>query len=575
MAKLQLYINKSLRGYKNLVNINPEDSTSRHIHDYRHALEAIVYDHTRSNVFFLITYLEEGIMLSVLRTVAASDSDDHIAATIFVPDAMPVSADELTSICDCIADALPDDGRDLSAEAVADLRRLFAKDYPMADDSSVRMPSSGRNYAFALYSGQYPSLQHFFRKRFLVPGAHSYAGLLLIENAKGAEGTANLSCVSLPDTAILIPGKPSREGFTPHIAGKPFEKPLLWPAGSELEIQWRRTGFSSVNRIVAPCAGESVTDTPDTSLARKTISSSSFYITEQGTHRSVGSFMIKVNGIDIDEPQSFTYADLHNAKVEISSPGYFAFSGRFDLASSTHALVQMKQLHRTYRFDLPLNTPDPVEAIRIYLKTTKPITQCPIDGYEVTGDGIVEGAGVSNSMVYVGGHSRRIIRYAIAGSLAALLLGFLLGWLTFRSIDKGPHTAPVAVETAAPEPTIPQTPEPVTEPEEEPEIAVPEPTDYTAAVAYLDENKIWARADMETIPGLEGLYDDINNYNFDRILTYWAPLLEGSANFRTVAKAVAGAPGKRDPHTGDHNPTYITAGDEAIRWRSYTYWVDP
>ena len=149
--------------------------------------------------------------------------------------------------------------------------------------------------------------------------------------------------------------------------------------------------------------------------------------------------MIKVNGKDIDEPQSFTYADLHNAKVEISSPGYFAFSGRFDLASSTHALVQMKQLHRTYRFDLPLNTPDPVEAIRIYLKTTKPITQCPIDGYEVTGDGIVEGAGVSNSMVYVGGHSRRIIRYAIAGSLAALLLGFLLGWLTFRSIDKGPH----------------------------------------------------------------------------------------------------------------------------------------
>ena len=80
---------------------------------------------------------------------------------------------------------------------------------------------------------------------------------------------------------------------------------------------------------------------------------------------------------------------------------------------------------------------------------------------------------------------------------------------------------------------------------------------------------------MEAIPGLEGLYDDINNYNFDRILTYWAPLLEGSANFRTVAKAVAGAPGKRDPHTGEHNPTYITAGDDAIRWRSYTYWVDP
>lgn len=28
MAKLQLYINKSLRGYKNIVNINPEEEVA-------------------------------------------------------------------------------------------------------------------------------------------------------------------------------------------------------------------------------------------------------------------------------------------------------------------------------------------------------------------------------------------------------------------------------------------------------------------------------------------------------------------------------------------------------------------
>ena len=114
----------------------------------------------------------------------------------------------------------------------------------------------------------------------------------------------------------------------------------------------------------------------------------------------------------------------------------------------------------------------------------------------VTGDGIVEGAGVSNSMVYVGGHSRRIIRYAHSrqpgGSAPSLAY-----WV-------GSHSAPSTKartqlrgsgdgSTRTHNTTDSRA---VTEPEEEPEIAVPEPTDYTAAVAYLDENKIWARADM-------------------------------------------------------------------------------
>lgn len=574
MAKLQLYINKSLRGYKNLVNINPEEEISRHVHDYRHALEAIVYDHSRSNVFFLVTDLEKGILLTVLRTVAGSGADDHLAATVFIPAGMAIAPDGLISLCDSIATALPADGNDLTAEAAGDLRLLFSKDYPVADDAPVRLPSAGRAYACAFYGRPGLSLRDYASRSFIIPGAPSYAGVLLIDGARAADTTADITCSPLPATTVLRPARATREGFAPYIAGHPFTHPVLLPSGYEVEIQWRHPGFNTVNRIVTTGTGDNVVDTPDTSQARKTISPSSFYITEQGTQRSIGSFMIKVNNIDIDEPHSFTYAELHDAKVEISSPGYFAFSGHLDLASSTQALVQMKQLHRTYRFDLPLNTPDPVEAIRIYLKTKKPITECPIEGYEVTGEGILEGAGVSNSMIYVGGTSRRLVRYAIAGSVLSLLLGFFIGWLAFHSTPSAPHPAPAPVVAEVPAATQPQ-PAPVAETPEPVEETAAAP-DYAVAAAYLDANKSWARADMEAIPGLTGLFDDLNTYNFDRILTYWAPLLDSSANFRTVVKAVAGSVGKRSPDTGEHSPAYVNNADDAsIHWRSYTYWVDP
>ncbi|MDE6526340.1 MAG: hypothetical protein K2L75_03715, partial [Muribaculaceae bacterium] len=477
-------------------------------------------------------------------------------------------------VCASVASALPSDGRDLDSESVADLRLLFAKDYAVDPDAPARLPSSGRIYAFAMCdSGS--ALRQYASRRFIVPEASEYAGLILADDAKAAEGTPDLTQDTLPQTAVLTPAGATAEGFTPYIAGRPFTKALLLPAGFPVEVRWKRPGFSPVNRIVTPAQGITTLEAPDTSLSRKTISASSFYITEQGSQKSIGSFMIKVNGVDIDEPQSFTFAELNDAKVEISSPGYFAFSGHLDLATSAQALVQMKQLHRTYRFDLPLNTPDPVEAIRIYLKTRKPITKCPIEGYEVAGNEILEGAGVCNNLVYVGGGSRRIIRYAAAACAAALLIGFFIGWLAFHSPAPAPkhrpQPAPVAAAPAQTEPVAQPVQEPVQEPEPE---AATEP-DYKEAVAYLDSHKAWARDEMEEIPALKGLYDDINNYNFHSILTYWAPRLNQSANFRSVTRAVAGASGKRSPKTGSRSPAYINSGKQSIQWRAYTYWVDP
>ncbi len=58
MNKLQLYIYKSLRGFKSVRNINPEENVQRHIRDVRKALEILDYDPNEKYLFYLISYIE-------------------------------------------------------------------------------------------------------------------------------------------------------------------------------------------------------------------------------------------------------------------------------------------------------------------------------------------------------------------------------------------------------------------------------------------------------------------------------------------------------------------------------------
>ena len=94
-------------------------------------------------------------------------------------------------------------------------------------------------------------------------------------------------------------------------------------------------------------------------------------------------------------------------------------------------------------------------------------------------------------------------------------------------------------------------------------------------MAYLDANRVWDRNEMEATEGLAGLFDDINSYRFNRLTTYWEPLLAGSDSFSTVLEAVRRSGTKRNPRTGIHQPEYNREGDTKINWRGYTYWIDP
>jgi len=599
MAKIQLYISKSQRGYKSLVNLNPWDDVQRHIHDLDRAVGTVAYDPAVKNIFYVVSYLDSGCLFTIIRSIPERPVD-HLEATLFIPAGLLATAEELTAVVDRTAEIIS--GTSVSTDGLTELRNLYATDYATASEEFSYIPSEGREYAVVtLGSNGGMTLADFFAARYQ-PDFMPFAGIVMIPEGSTLTAAANarvLETVSAGHVVPLAAPAPNREGFTPHIFRHTFDRTYLVPVGRPIEIIWRRAGFEPVTREVTVTDTDTVITSPDTSTARKAISPASFYITSQNRQQLDSECTVKVNGVLITEPVTFTYAELERAQVEIHAHGYFPYSGHLDLASTTQALVQLMELRKIYRFELPVRTTDHAAPVRFEIRTKKEITASPVEGYVTAGGNIAEGPSKINNLIYVGTRARNSTYVAAIAATVALILGVLIGYLAFHTAnpEKAPANAPVEAQTTpAAEPLLPapevpdvlngpETPDNTSpEPEKETVAATAETPaagenttgDIAAAVAYLDANKVWKKEDMESNAALAGLFDDMNNYRFDRLKGHWAELLKDSKNFAAVAKAARMSAGKRDPRSGRHTPTYNPdASDTSIYWLGYTYWIDP
>lgn len=615
MAKLQLYIGKSTRGYKSLINIHPEEDVRRYIGDFRSALTSVGYDPSRINIFHLVNYRSRGVLITVIRTIPPGHGD-HLAATVFVPDNLRIAGDALTSILDSLANTLKPS--EVSAQEMARLRTLFDTDYPVETDTPLRVETDGRDYAFATVGNGHPTFEDYGRDRYYLPSFGSTAGVLLLPADIKCE-LPDLTPPAIPELMPLNPPETPAHGFTPMIFGRVFNKPFLVARDSEIEIVWRRPGFEDLVQTVKVTDPASAQEMPEAAEARKSISPATFFISAEKSRERLENVEISVNGCLIKGPTPFTLAELEKAQVEISAPGFFTYSSKLDLATTTQALIQMKELRKAYRFDLPVITPEPEDCVHFTIESKKELTECPVEGYAVAGDGKpAEGISRSNTLVYSGTSSGGGITNVIIAAAAGMLCGLLLGWLVFSSprtpqvpaepeveeelyedtsvtetpvIPEGSGTVRPAPETPAEPAGQPQpTPEPAQEPADarhaEPALAqtaqLPAPDasqpaaafDAVRARTYLDNHKTWKKAELEAA-GLTGLYEDLNEYNFDRLKTFWGPKLEGSRKFSTVLNAIRGAATKGNPRRGTHNPTYNRPDDTAIFVQGYCWHIDP
>ncbi len=548
MNKLQLYIAKSLRGYKSLVNFNPAEEVRRHIHDLRDALGNIEYDPLEKNIFYLVEYIEEGTLLSILRTIP-TETLDHLAATVFVPADSLVSAEELDEVVREITRKMSAPG--MSADDIAELRRLFAREYPdRASGERTAMVTSNPEggYARCNYGGMSGRrLSDYFGPHLYQPEWTPFAGVLLLDADLGIDGMA-----------VDISGE--------TFAGRSFPKPKP--------------------RVAQP-APKAVD--PD---ATKVLGPDSFKITSRTDRSELKDCTISVNGTVLDGEQSFQECELVAASVAVTCDGYAPYSGRINLAGSSVAHIRLDAQGRVYRFQMPVRSTEYGAPVSFEIRSKHAITQSPIEGYDAL-DTIREGAGRVNMLAYSGGSGGALRRALIVGA-AGLVVGILLGFCLFAggSDEKVGHreqvenvvVADTAVEqpvvvadAAVAEPVIAAKSveaEPAKPAEAAPAAAALEQS-VAAAVKYLDEHRSWNRREMEQFAALAGLFDDMNALRLDELRGKWAEKLKDSKNFGAVVRAAEGSQRKKVNVHRDKRDTYNKPGDDAIGYVGYTYWIDP
>lgn len=583
MNKLQLYITKSTRSFKNLVNFNPSEDVSRYVTDVRDALQAVDYDPTEKNIFYLLRYEDEGVMVVVLRTIPDRPLD-HLAAWIYVPNGLKISASALEEVVRTTTRKVSSPG--VSEADVTELRQLFSREYPIDRDEAAIVAMCGSEYAFAEYGAGRRRLTEYLGDRMFQPAFVGYKGVVLIEDGLGVRGRGiDVTTERLSDIVAILPPEATNGGFAPYIYDRPFDKPYKVALGSNIAVSWHRQGFAPEEQIVTVTEGGMRPTPPVTDDSKKVITPASFLITSQTTREPLTGCTIKVNGTEITGEHAFTHNELSQAHVWISAEGYVPYSARTDLTGVTQALVQMQERSKVYRFELPLNTSDFGGPIEFEVRTKKDLTGSPIEGYEVL-DTLQEGASRTNHLGYkgTGGVSAwyKAVYFAIGVVVGIVLMAVLnrcTGSAEENTAQVVPDNEPAKVEVpAVPEKEPEATPAaPV---KQEPTVAAAttnEPTDDRAALAYLDSTKKWNRDQMEKFPLLRGLWDDINSYNLTALRQNWSKKLDSSTNFKSVLAAAKQSVNKkvkldRNPA---HTPTYNKDTDHVIGIVGWTYYVDP
>lgn len=584
MERLQLYIARPHAGLKSLVNINPRDDIWAHAVDARQALEEITYDPREKVVVYVLQYTSQGTFVTVVRTIPPTPLN-YLGAWIFVPNGLQISADDLTDVAQLVT-------RKISAPkfdeaAAAELRQAFSKEYLIEDDAPRMAPSHGLTYACAPYGGDTgATLATYLGQCIFQPQWEPYKGVILLDADLGLGCEAQLyEPSSLETTTPLLPPAPGTDtrGFTPNLYGVPLTAPTLVALDRDTTLVWKRPDFDDVSQTIVVTEPDTTVTPPveDITHALKMVGPSSFYISSPQTRHEITGCTITVNGIDVSqEPHAFSPDELTDADVQVSCPGYFAYSSHLNLAASKQALIQLKMSKKVYRFELPLSRVEFGDPIHFEVYGSQDLSGSPIEGYRLSDGTLHEGVTRTNRLEPLDGGasgSDQSLWWKAVWGAVGIVIGLVIMFFVMRPVDNADEpvaTEPIPAETAA---TVeaPTKPTPPQEVQEAPAAAttptVAEPT--AASIAYLDGNKAWSRESLEQQPGLQGLYDDLNSLNTTDLVNKWGQKLSASKNFTKIVEAAERGTRKgSNPHR-DGRTTFSTDG--SINWLHYTYWIDP
>lgn len=563
MNKIGFRIYRFKEGPSIGLTVNEGDWTKKVV-DIRDILK-LYNSEDESKFAMFLSFSETGAYITIARSISGRGGD-NTAAWIYIPNNIEVTGSDIIPIIEVVKEELS-----ASKSNVERLTQIFAQNYRIVEAADY-MPSSLDKVFAKRDVGFYPLKDILGEKRY--QPIYSNYHVILINDNDGMEivdkNLTDLTNEMLVETFVFCP--PLKQdipnGVTVHFNthGYPlFNKPVRVNKSSRISLVFKRTGFEDIPYIDSVEENDQLCGVPRFDW-RKSVSRDQFKIV--AAHDSnvnlTDNATITVNNEELKwhQPILISEHDARQAKVRVSVNGYEPEEEYLDLLNVAKSItVKLHRAERAQSWKIELaNGHTAVMDLRSkYLSGDK--YESPIKGYSRE-DGILR-------YTNFGVLKQRTIGFLIAvATFVVICLGVaLFEWVDNHNFEWGLKWPPLKVEKIGS-----YKGESATETEyssnNDDETTSPdqslgdETKSLSKAIAYLDNNKAWVRDSLITYPDLEGLFEELNSYSFDKILDRETTLHDSKQFMELINKI-------RENKDKEFSNNYCNEGDYEITVQKY------
>ncbi|WP_290451861.1 hypothetical protein [uncultured Muribaculum sp.] len=564
MNKIGFRIYRFKEGPSVGLTVNEGDWTKKVV-DIRDILK-LYNSEDESKFAMFMSFSENGAYITIARAISGRGGD-NTAAWIYIPNNIEVTGNDIIPIIEVVKEELS-----ASKSNVERLTQIFNKDY-RTTESADYMPSSSEKIFAKRDVGFYPLKDIIGEKRY--QPIYSNYNVILIKDMDGMEivdkNITDLSSEKMVETLVFCP--PVKQdlpnGVTVHFntSGYPlFNKPVRVYKSKHINLVFKRIGFEDIPYMDSVEENDQICGVPRFDW-KKSISRDQFKVV--AAHDSnvdlTDDATITVNNVDLKwhQPILISEHDGQQAKVRFSVNGYEPAEEYIDLLhAATSITVKLHRAERAQSWKIELaNGHTAVMDLRSkYLSGDK--YESPIKGYSRE-DGVLR---YTNFGVF----KQRAIGFLMAvATFVVICLGVaLFEWFDNHNFEWQLGWPPLKVEKIGSYKAESSTPtesysnnDDETTPSDQ--SSVNEDGSLSKAIAYLDnEAGVWQRDSLIKYPELVGLFEELNSYEFSKILNRDSKLRE-SKNFKKICDAININSGKQ------FNGNFCGEGDYSITVSNY------
>jgi len=505
MNKIGFQIKRVSAGASDGITVN-DGEWSRKVVDSRDVIKLCDVNGGGRFIMFM-SFGVDGTYLTVMRPITGRDGD-NVAAWMYIPNEIDIDG---ATIADLVAKVKNELLQPQSNGTF--LERLFAQTYPKAE--AVKNAASTIEKVYAVRRvGAYP-LETIFGVSRYQPYYTKY-NAVIIEDTDSMrvidKNVADLSRTEIKSMLVFCPPVKTDLPLGVSVSYEenkkiiPFTSPIRALQGQIVRIRFSKHGFDDIKFDETIWENQQICGVPKSFEWMVTIPFDRFKVVSKSAVNLTNKAVIKVN----EQQAKFGLAvklserDARNARVKVTCNGYEPAEKEVDFISEQTVSFTLKRKIDSIDADIELVNGS-IGKMTLMGRGVRTIKDAPIKGYRMNERGWLEYDAFDKwKNICIGFFSALLLMVLIWGGIK--LYDVIFGEETEGDSTRRPGSSGIVVgnERHGNRNDVEE---------------IPAVDKYKAAIEYLDTKTQWVKADMDNIAGLEGLYDLLNTYQFQQVLT--------------------------------------------------------